>query len=1003
MKKALLYSFVLMLALVTQAWAQTRTVTGRVTDAQTGEGMPGVTVQLKGSTTAAPTDVNGSYSINVPSAGGSLVFSFIGYTNQEVTIGTQSTVNVRLSTDAEAIQEVVVVGYGTQSKARVTSSISTVQAAEIKDQPVPNVAQALQGRVAGVQVNSGSGRPGAPINIVVRGRSSIAAGNDPLYVVDGVILPSNSAATPSSAGAGISALANLNPEDIESVDVLKDAAAAAIYGSRGSNGVILITTKSGSKSDKTTVNLSAYSGVQSLTNTLDFINASEYRTLYNEARSTVGLPALFTPEQVNNPEANVNWLDEIQRDRSKVENIQLSLTSGGNSKTQFYTSLNYFKQDGALLNGEFKRYSIRTNVTHQLSDVFRVGSNLAISKSLRDETPVDNSIFSPFPRALVARPDQPIYKADGTFAVNSFNNPVHMFQSLNYVNLANIFNSTFIEANILPGLKFRSAFGLDYTYLDQRTYNPTTSLSGAGSNGSASSGYVQTQNILTTQTLSYGKDFFDDKLFVDATAVYEFQWNDRENNRVDGTNFPSDLTPYLTSAASITGGTASQTNFRIESMLARLNLTWEDKYLLGASIRRDGSSKIPEAGRFGYFPSLSAGWIISEESFLKNNEILNYLKVRSSYGTTGNQEGIGNFASRRLIGSGANYNDSPGLALSAIGSPNLKWETTKQFDVGLEFSLFNSRIDFSADYYTKKTTDLLLNRPIPSTTGFSTILENIGSMRGEGFDFQVSSKNLTGEFKWNTSLNVSTFKNEVTELYENQPINGSFVTRTMVGQPLGSFFLIKSLGVNPETGDMMYEDLDKNGVISDADRQYLGSPLPDFFGGITNNFSYKNFDLGVFFQYSYGNELYNLSAEGTGGYASLGAAATATAGVPVNVAKDVYEGRWTPENVNAEYPRIVGGAAGTNNTRRSSRYLEDASYLRLKNITLGYNLPRTLTSKIKVSNARIYLTGQNILTFTDYSGFDPEVTSDYTVGNLGVDQGSIPQFKTYMLGLNLSF
>lgn len=982
------------------ALAQERTVTGTVTSKEDGLPLPGVSVKIKGTSRGTVTLSNGSFSLVAPSSSTSLEFSYLGYITQTVSVGSSNSVKVSLVEDAKSLTDVVVVGYGTQSKRNVTSARVGVTAEEIKDQPVPSVAQALQGRMAGVQISSGSGRPGAPIAINIRGRSSITAGNNPLYVVDGVILPSNSGSTPSSAGAGISALANINPDDILSVDVLKDAASAAIYGSRGSNGVVIITTKGGNRSGKSTINVSAYTGAQSLTKTRDLLNASEYRTMYNEARVNTGLAPLFTQAQIDNPTANVNWLDQIISDNSRTNNIQLSVASGAGEKTQFYTSLNYFDQDGALNFGGFKRYALRTNVTHDITSFLKVGSNLALSRSYRQESPVDNSIYSPFPRALVARPDQPIYNADGSFAANDYNNPLHMFQSVNYVNLSNIFNSTFAEVKILPGLKFRSAVGIDYSYVDQRTYNPITSLSGQGSNGSGSSGYVQTENYLTTQTLSYNKNLFDNRLNLDATAVYEFQWNNQSNNRVDGSNFPSDLTPYVTSAAQITGGTASLSYFKIESMLARLNMAWEGKYLLGGSIRRDGSSKIPAKGRYGYFPSVSGGWIISEEDFLKDNKTISFLKLRSSYGSTGNQEGIGNFTSRRLIGGGFNYNDTPGFALSTIGSPDLKWETTNQFDLGLEVGLFNNRIDISADYFNKKTKDLLLNRPIPSTTGFTTILENIGSLEGHGFDFQVASKNFVGEFKWNTSLNISTYKNKVTALYNDQPIDGSFATRTAVGQPLGAFFLIKSLGVDRNTGDMLYEDINGTNTITGDDRQFLGNPLPKFYGGITNNFSYKGFDLSVFFQYSYGNDIYNMGAEGTGGWASLGGVVSASAPA-TNVIRDVYENRWTPSNMDSKYPRAVGGARGTYNTQRSSRFLEDGSYLRLKNITLGYNLPKSVLTKLHLSNVRVYATGFNVLTFTKYTGFDPEVSSDFTVGNTGVDQGSIPQFKTYTFGINI--
>jgi len=999
MKQKLLCFFMLGILLIGSAYAQERRISGRVTSAEDGAPIAGVSVIAVGTNIATQTDELGLFSLNVPADTKTLEFRYLGYVSQTVSLGSSNNLEVSLSGDATALSEVVVVGYGTQLRSNLTSAITGVRAADIQDQPVANVASALQGRMAGVQITSGSGRPGAPLAVNIRGRASINAGNNPLYVVDGVILPSNNSFTPSTAGLGVSALANLNPEDIESVEVLKDAAAAAIYGSRGSNGVVLITTKRGGKADKSTINLSTYTGFQSLTRTREVLGAGEYRAMYNEAMVNGGFAPVFSESEIANPEHNVNWIDEILSENSRVENVQLSVTSGGTGKTQFYSSLNYFKQDGALIRGGFERYSFRTNVTHEISSFIRLGSNMAISKSLRDETPTDNSIYSPFPRGLIARPDQPIFDQNGGYAENDFNNPVHMFQTDNFVNLSNIFNSTYLEADILPTLKFRSAVGIDYTYLDQRIYNPTTSLAGRGSNGSATSGYVQTQNIIATQTLSYNQNFFADRLNVDGTAVYEFQWNDRENNRVEGTNFPSDLTPYVTSAAQITSGTASLTQFRIESMLARMNLAWEGKYLLSASIRSDGSSKIPVDGRYGVFPSVSAGWVISDEDFFNNQGFFNYVKIRSSYGETGNQEGIGNYDARRLIGAGFNYNDNPGLALNAIGSPNLKWESTKQFDLGVDFAFANNRIDISADYYQKRTRDLLLRRPIPSTTGFTTILENIGSLKGSGFDVQINSRNFVGDFKWNTSFNISTYDNEITELYENQPVSGQFATMTAVGQPLGAFYLIKSLGVNPETGDIDFEDIDNSSITND-NRQFLGSPLPKVYGGLINNFSYKGIDLGVFFQYSYGNKIYNMAAEGVGGYESLGGNASASAPA-ANVFKEVYENRWTPENPNAKYPRAVAGPDGIANNQRSSRYLEDGSYLRLKNITLGYNLPVTVISRIKLSSARIYVSGQNVLTFTKYSGFDPEVSSSNEVNNFGVDMGSIPQFKTYTIGVNI--
>lgn len=999
MKQRLLTTMLAVACVSTASYAQTREVSGTVTS-NDGTPISGASITVVGTKTATQTNSSGSFKLSVP-AGATLNVSSVGFTTQRVSVGNSTLLNIVLKSEEKDLDEVVVVGYGTQLKRNLTTSISSVSDKELRDIPVANVQQALQGKAAGVNITSGGGRPGAPISVQIRGRSSINAGNDPLYVVDGVIMPSNSSFTPTSAGAGVSPLANLNPDDILSVEVLKDAASSSIYGSRGSNGVVIITTKGGSKYGKSQINASAYTGFQSLTKKKELLNSTEYRSLYNEAAVNAGLKPVFSQEEVNAPKYDVNWLDEILSKNSKVNSLQLSISSGGNENTQFYTSFNYFNQDAALIKGGFDRYALRANIVHKINDFITLGTNTALSRTGRNETPVDNSIYSPFPRALVARPDQPIYNEDGTFAINSYNNPVHMFQTDNYVNISNAFNSSYLEFDIIDGLKFKTAVGLDYSYLDQRVFNPITSLSGAGSNGSALSGYVQTRNLLATQTLSYNKSFYNDRLDLSAIAVYEYQKNVRENNRVDGSNFPSDLTPYIVSAASITGGTANITEYALASTLGRVNLGWEGKYLFSASIRRDGSSKFPKSGRFGHFPSVSGGWVISEEDFLKSVDFISLLKIRASYGLTGNQEGIGNYTHRRTIGGGYNYLDLPGFALTVLGSPNLKWESTHQFDAGLDFAILNNRLEISADYYKKNTKDLLLNRPIPNTTGFTTILENVGNLEGSGFDFQINSRNISNDnFKWTSTLNISTYRNKVTKLYENQPIDQGFVTRHAVGQPLGSFFVIKSLGVDPKTGDMMYEDIDGSGTVTSADRQFLGNPLPKVQGGFTNNISYKNFDLNVFFQYSYGNDIYNLGAEGTGGYGSLGAIVSATAPA-TNMFKEYYDGRWTPQNTDAKYPRAIGGTQGTVNTQRSSRYLEDGSYLRLKTLTLGYTIPKHITKKANFNNVRIYASAYNLLTFTKYTGFDPEVSSELTVSSLGVDQSSIPQFKTIMFGINV--
>ncbi|WP_026473327.1 SusC/RagA family TonB-linked outer membrane protein [Alkaliflexus imshenetskii] len=999
MKKVLLaLSFVVVCGL-SALTAQTRTITGTVTGSDDGMPIPGASVFVKGTTVGTVTQVNGSYSLNVPADAQTLVFSFVGMQTQEQPIAGRTVLDAILISDAIRMDEVVVVGYGTQSVRRVTTAVASVSAEQIENMPVANVAQALSGRMAGVHVAATSGRPGGNVLMAIRGRSSIAAGNDPLVVIDGVPISNTQDLFNTNIGQGFSPLANLNPDDIASIDVLKDAAAAAIYGSRGSNGVILITTKKGSLKEKSSVTFSSYYGVQSLVNERKLLGASDYRRMYNDAQIAAGNAAVFTESEIINPTYDVNWIDEIKKDSPVVQNYQFS-AAGGSEKSQYYLGVGYFGQEGLLNKQRFERYSIRLNLDHIINDYIKVGSNMNLSRSERAETTNDNSIYSPWPRALVARPDEPIFNADGSYGTNAFNNPVQMFEPDLSVVLSNVLTSTFVEVKLYDGLTFRSTAGIDYVITEEDAFNPIKSFQGQAANRSATSGISRRMNYVLTQNLNYRKSFLEDRLYLDAIAVFEYQKNTRDRTYTEVHDFPSDVTRTLDAGAKVVAGWTSWTGNTLESTLGRVNLSWEDKYLLGFSMRRDGSSRFPKEGRYGYFPSLSAGWNVAEENFFSDLplDFVSMFKLRASYGKTGNQGGIADFGYLQTFQAGQNYNDRSGLALARLGNPNLKWESTEQVDLGLELGFLRNRIMFELDYYKKKTEDLLINRPIPATAGFNTRLENIGNMEGTGLDIALKTNNMRGVFTWNTTLTLSTYKNEITKLYEDQPINGSFVTRHEVGQPLGAFFVIKALGVDPQTGDMLYEDLDENGIINSDDRQFMGSPLPKVYGGLVNEFSFKGFDLSLFFQGSFGHKLYKLHEEGIGGGASLGANATAT-----NVFQDIYDDRWTTPGQNAKQPRVIAGTQGTFNTQRSSRFLEDASYVRLKNITLGYTIPKMYTERINLNSVRVYVSGQNLLTFTKYTGFDPEISTETIVANYGVDQGAIPQMKTVQFGITANF
>jgi TonB-linked SusC/RagA family outer membrane protein len=996
MKKSYLIVLLFLIGFSNLALAQNRKVNGKVTSALDGMDLPGVNVMIKGTSNGTVTDINGNYVLEVPGENAVLVFSSVGFALEERTVGTQTVINVSLLDDIKQLSEVVVVGYGTQERRDLTGSIASVGKKEIENTPVSNSMQAIQGRVAGVQIASASGRPGSAMQVRVRGRASVGGvgSNDPLYVIDGVPI-SNNDDSQTTGGQGISPLASLNPEDIESIQVLKDAASAAIYGSRGSNGVVLITTKKGAKDKPTQINFSAYTGVQDLTRKMDMLNADEYRMIQREARANTGLaesPRYAAYDTLK----TYDYINDILRKSSKISNYSLS-TSGGSKNTQFYVSGSYFKQDAILKEGGYERLAGRFNLNHQATDKLNFGLNLGLTKSKVVQTSVDNSIYSPWAQALQTPPDENPYNADNSYAVITTNNPMRLFEPDYQTEVYSTVNNVFAEYEIIKGVKFRSSLGSEVAYTKDFEYFNTLSFQGQGNiNGQGTAANALRTNWLTEQTLTYNKSLLNDKLFVTALAGFSYQKDQRERSSVSGRGFPSDNFRYLTSASSIYAGSSDWTGNALESTIGRLNLAWEDRYLFQAAVRRDGSSKFGANNRYGIFPSVSAGWRISSESFMENITFLNDLKLRASYGLTGNQNSIGNFTSLALVGSGQNYDDRAGLGAAQLPNPDLKWETTAQSNIGLDVTVLNNKVTLNLDWYDKTTNDLLLARPIPRTSGFGSIQENIGSIRNRGFEAMLQTVNIDKELRWTTNFNISANRNKVLKLYNNQPINAGFVSRTEVGQPVGSFYVIKALGVNPETGDMMYEDLNGDGKYNDSDRQFVGNPFPDFEGGITNTVTYKGFDFSAFFQFSKGNDIYMLYEEGANGTMNLGASTA-------NMSKRALD-RWTPENRDTNVPRAFAATGSDNlNLLRSSRYMEDGSYIRLKNITLGYTLPANLTNKAFVRSARVFVTGQNLLTFTKYTGFDPEVSSSNDDRQAGVDQGAIPQLRNVTVGLNIGF
>ncbi len=992
MRKVLLLGLSLLLASAS-VFAQSRVVTGTVISNEDNLPVPGVSVIVKGTTVGVATDLDGNYSLNVPGGNNLLVFSFVGFQTQEAAIGNRSTVNITLNPDLKSLQEVVVVGYGEMTKREVTGAISSVGSKDIQNLPVAGLDQAIQGRAAGVLVSSSSGTPGGAISINVRGTASISASNEPLYVVDGMPIYSGNTSSAGLGGQVTNVLSQINPNDIESIEILKDAASAAIYGSRGANGVVLITTKRG-KAGASQIDLSVYKGVQEPTKRVENLTGSQWREIMNESRTNDGRAPIFSDEQVANaPDAN--WYDEIFR-QGTIEDYNLSVR-GGTEQTQFFFSAGYFKNDGFMKSFGLERFSTNMSVDHKFNERLDLRSSLRIVNTRQELNGNDNNIFGVFSAAQLGRPDFEAYLEDGSYN--------HAFSTLiahpgalvnevkNELNEYRLQPNMAVGYKIIPGLRFETSFRADIIYGRQDRYNPNTVRSGFANNGTG----IQNNNLFTTylneNLLTYSKTVAEDHVF-DALLGQSYQKYVTETGSVTGINFPGPAFQYITSAAEVNSGSSFRTEYALISYFGRVNYRWKDKFLVSANLRTDGSSRFGADTRYGVFPAASVGYILSEEEFLKNSNTISLLKGRVSYGITGNQDGIGNFDALNLYSAGANYLASPGFFPSQLPNPLLSWEQSATLNFGLDMGFFRDRVQLSAEYFIQETSNLLLNKPIPSTSGFTSITENIGSMRNNGIELSLSGNVVnTRGFNWDTQFNISFIKNEVTAMVDDEtPIN-SLQSRAAVGQPLGAFFLIKSEGVDPETGDLMFVDFNEDGQITPDDRQYLGKPNPDFFGGLNNTFTYKGFDLNIFFQFTYGFDIINRSAQ-FGQH--LGVSAWGMTELTLN--------RWQQPGDITNIPRATVLDPNRNARADSDRWLEDGSFLRLKNLSLGYTLPQSLTSRIGVRQARVYAMAQNLFTWTNYTGWDPELNSN-PGANIArnYDFLTFPQARTTTIGLNIGF
>jgi TonB-dependent starch-binding outer membrane protein SusC len=959
------------------AWAQTG-VTGKVTTA-TGETLPGVNVLLKGTNKGTITDSDGAFALDATQ--GTLVFSFIGYKPMEVAIDGRSTVDVSMEEDVTTLEQVVVVGYGTQRRKDITTAVVTVDESSIADRPMVSAAEALQGKAAGVQIVSPSGKPGGDISVRVRGATSVLAGNEPLYVVDGV---------PTTDIRG------LNPNDIASMSVLKDAASASIYGARAANGVVIITTKRG-RSNEPVIRLNAYTGFQNLRKTIDVLNTDQYRDLMEEVLGAGSVDPTIT--------RNANWSDEVFG-TGKIQSYQLSF-SGGNENTRYMVSGNYLGNEGIVKPATFNRYSIRMNLDNDVKDWLKIGTSLNFLSSKTKDTPdnLSSGRGGVIMSALNTPPFLEVYNPDGSgeFAPNPFapswENPIAYMYGPDQEALDNrLFGNVSAEAKIIEGLTFRSNLGIDMNIHQWDYYlDPSRTVFGRQQNGVGRSDKTNSTTWLWENTLNYAKTIGKNNFSVLAgTSVQEYNSN---NSYLSGNDFPSDASVKTINAANTITGSTGINEWSLASLFGRATYDYDGRYLLTASVRRDGSSKL--ANRWGTMPSFSAGWRISSESFMQDVTAINDLKLRVGYGVNGNQEGIGNYVQYGLI----NYiRRQPTTPLSgpatqqvSYGNPDLKWETTTQTNFGIDLSVLESHLNFTFDAYIKKTDDLLLDVQLGSGAGdITSIQTNAGALENKGIELNISSINVDKQsFRWNTDFNISFNRNKVTDLqltdvyyYGRIYSNNQDVAIVREGLPLGSFFGYVAEGVNPQTGDIDFADRNGNGILDPDDRTVIGSAQPKFVYGLTNTLGYKRFDLNIFFQGSYGNDIYNATRVDLEGMFDSKNQSTAVLN------------RWTPENTNTSVPR----AGNINNSRNSTRFVEDGSYLRLKQVTLSYNFSPDFLQKAGINKLSLYTTGQNLLTFTKYSGFDPEVNAfGRSATELGVDYGTYPQARTITFGVNVEF
>jgi len=1029
MRKNLFFLAIVLLYSTISLSQTTRQISGKILDSRDKSPLTGVTITTKGSKATAISGPDGSFTIKVSPKATALHFSYIGFDDQEISISstTDDPIIISLATTQKALNEVVVVGYGKASKRDLTGSISRIDSKDVQDFPAPSFESAIQGKAPGVVVASGSGRVGEAIQINIRGISSISANTQPLYVVDG--LPITSTSLSDGLNNPTNPIADIDPNDIASVEILKDASAAAIYGARASNGVILITTKKGKNSRKTDLQLNTNTGISNPARQRHYMDAKQYLQFahiaanddgwYDFANNVSGFPSqdsaqnwywdnIYAPNLAffslgtdwQNAAVNTNWQQASLHKNAPNHQIDLS-ASGGNDKTRFFISGFYNTQDAILINNTFSRYGARFNLDHNATDNLVFGLNLAVDRSQLNKVSNDNAFSTPgqlvsqLPLSPYLDPTTKLPNSNTLYPNSIYDALYDLDHQVTYRTIGNAYGNL----TIVPSLAFRSEVGADILALDETQFQGKESIDGAPF-GKGALIHSQSTTINTNNYFTFTPNVGDGNK-LNAVLGMSYEQNDLIQSATNGQSYPSDRIKNLSGATNVTFGNSINARYTFLSYFLRGNFSIQDKYLFSASVRTDGSSRFAPSNRYGWFPAASAGWVISDENFMKDSKTINLLKLRASYGLTGNSE-IGENRFEFLYGV-TNYPNLPGYSPVQLPSRNLRWEKTAQEDVGIEFGLFKSRLTGELDYYQKQSSDLLLNVTTPSTTGFTSITQNLGKMTNKGVELSLTSQNFIGDFRWTTTLTVGYNKNKVGNIGGQIIESGDQLERAIDGQPIGTFYMQKFVGVDPANGDALYADANGKPTndYNNAARYVVGKYTPDYTVGLTNTFSYKKVDLSLFFYGVTGNKIYN----GGGQYMSDGFAN----GNLDNQTTDLLNA-WTHPGQITNVPRAGLGIPANSNAsgfstggNASTRWLYDGKYIRLKNVTLGYTIPTAAATALKISSVRIYASVINMFTWTKYPA-DPEVnTNTLSIIGGGEDFYTIPQAKTFTVGLNVKF